>query len=254
MALSAGLLFGQSALAADAPALRFATEEWPPFFSHTLPDNGLTGALLDSVLERMGYSVQIQYYPWKRAMKVGLEDPRYAGAVAMFRTPEREKLCYFSDPVGSRQTVLAFLSDKPVSAAALKDLRGMRLGVVDGYSYGAQFDELVRSGVLTVENAANDEMNLRKLLHSRFQAIVIERRVLGYLLASTRFQPGDHERIVVTDQLFIERSVHVCFQRTEQGLHLQQAFHAAQRGLDLAKVEREYWRRLGVGMLAVARP
>ncbi len=249
-----GLLSGGPAMATGTPVLRFTTEEWPPFFSHTLPDNGLTGALLESVLERMGYTAQINYYPWKRALSTGLGDPRYAGVVAMFRTPEREKLCYFSDAVGSRQTVLAFLSDKPVSARALADLRQARLGVVDGYSYGVQFDELVRSGVLEVEVAANDELNLRKLLHSRFRAIVIEKRVLSYLLASGRFLPADRERIAIDDHLFGERSVHVCFQRSVQGLKLQQDFHLAWRGLDLARVEREYWRRLGVGMLATARP
>jgi polar amino acid transport system substrate-binding protein len=150
--------------------------------------------------------------------------------------------------------VVAFLSDKPVEASSLEDLRGVRLGVVDGYSYGTQFDELVRSGALVVEGAANDELNLRKLLHFRFRAIVIEKRVLGYLLASSRFAVADRGRVVVADHLFGERSVHVCFQRSEEGLRLQQAFHVAQRGLDLAKVEREYWRRLGVGMLAATRP
>lgn len=248
------LVSGKPAIAADGSVLRFATEEWPPFFGQVMPDNGLTASLLAAVLERMGYSAQIDYFPWKRAMKLGLKDPRYAGAVAMFRTPEREKLCYFSDAIGSRQTVVAFLSDQPISAVTLADLRGVRLGVVDGYSYGTQFDELVRSGVLAVEGAANDELNLRKLMHFRFRAIVIEKRVLSYLLASSRYSAADRERVVVSDHLFGERSVHVCFQRTEDGLRLQQAFHVAQRGLDLAKVEREYWRRLGVGMLAAARP
>jgi polar amino acid transport system substrate-binding protein len=255
MMLCAVLALGRPALASDPPpVLRFATEEWPPFFSRTLPGNGLTGTLLEAVLERMGYSVHIEYFPWKRAMEVGLRDPRYAGVVAMFRTPEREKLCHFSDAVGSRQTVLAFMADKPVGAAGLQDLHGVRLGTVDGYSYGEQFDALVRSGWLQVEVAASDELNLRKLLHARFSAIVIEKRMLSYLLASGRFAPADRDRIAIADHLFPERTVHVCFQRTPEGLKRQQAFAKAVRGADLARLEREYWRSLGEVGLPLARP
>lgn len=254
MGVWASLFLGMPALATSPPVMRFATEEWPPFFSKSMQSNGLTGALLESVLRRMDYALRIDYFPWKRAMEVGLHDPHYAGVVAMFRTPEREKLCHFSDPVGSRQTVLAFLSDKPVVAATLKDLGGMRLGTVGGYSYGEPFDDLIRSGQLTVEAGLNDEINLRKLLHLRFSAIVIEKRMLNYLLASGRFDKSERGRIAILDNLFSERAVHVCFQRTAEGLRLQQAFSKAARSVDLARIERDYWRNIGETAIPLALP
>lgn len=252
--LWAGMLLGAPAPAADRPVMHFATEEWPPFFSNALPGNGLTGALLEAVLGHMGYALKIDYFPWKRAMEVGLRDPRYAGVVAMFRTPEREALCHFSDPVGSRQTVLAFLVDKPVAAATLNELHGIRLGTVSGYSYGEQFDGMVRSGQLKVEAGVNDEANLRKLLHLRFSAIIIEKRMLSYLLASGRYTSAERHRVAIADHLFSERAVHVCFQRTAVGLQLQQAFSKAARSVDLARIERDYWRGIGETGLPLARP
>lgn len=222
--------------------MRFATEEWPPFFSAALPGDGLTGALIGAVLERMGQAARIDYYPWKRAMEFGLHDPRYAGVVALLRTAEREKLCHFSSAVGSRQTVLAYLKDKPVAATTLAELRGVRIGTVAGYSNGEQFDELVREGVLEVEQATSDETNLRKLFARRFAAIVIEKRMLRYLLASGHYTPAERQRVGIADYLFTVRSVHVCFQHTPQGLQQQQAFDEAARTVDLARIERDYWR------------
>lgn len=224
--------------------MRFATEEWPPFFSSTLPGNGLTGALLQSVLERMGYTARIDYFPWKRAMESGLHDPRYAGVVALYSTPEREKLCHFSSAIGGRQTVLAFLKDKPVTAVTLTDLQGMRIGTVAGYSNGEQFDGMIRSGLLTVEEGVNDETNLRKLLARRFAAIVIEKRMLRYLLAGGRYTQAERAQIAIAEHLFGARAVHVCFQHTAEGLRIRRAFDEAAREVDLARIERDYWHSL----------
>lgn len=244
LGLCASVLLTAPALASEPPSMRFATEEWPPFFTSTLPDNGLTGALLESVLERMGYAAQIDYFPWKRAMALGLHDPRYAGVVAMYSTPEREKICHLSSAIGGRQTVLAFLKDQPVSAATLADLRGMRIGTVAGYSNGEQLDAMIRSGLLKAEEGTNDETNLRKLLARRFAAIVIEKRMLLYLLAGGRYTRAQRERVAIADHLFGERPVHVCFQRTAEGLARRRAFNEAAREVDLARIERDYWRGL----------
>ncbi|WP_317202997.1 transporter substrate-binding domain-containing protein [Janthinobacterium sp.] len=225
--------------------MRFATEEWPPFFSGALPGNGLTGTLLDAVLQRMGYAARIDYYPWKRAMEFGLHDPRYAGVVAMYSTPEREKLCHFSSALGARQPVLAFLQDQPVSVTTLADLKGMRIGTVAGYSNGEQFDGMIRSGLLKVDEGLNDETNLRKLLVRRYAAIVIEKRMLRYLLAGDRYTPAERARVLIVENIFKERAVHVCFQHTAEGLKRRRAFNAAARDVDLARIERDYWHSLG---------
>ncbi|SEO51546.1 amino acid ABC transporter substrate-binding protein, PAAT family [Duganella sp. CF517] len=234
------------AFAAEPHALRFATEEWPPFFSSSLPGNGLTGTLIGAVATRMGLATRIDYFPWKRAMEVGLHDVGYAGVVALIRNPEREKICYFSSAVGSRQTVLAYLKDKPVTPAALTELQAVRIGTVGGYSYGEPFDALARGGTLTIEAAISDEINLRKLFARRFGAIVIEKRMLRYLLAAERYTPADRARVGIADHLFPTRSVHVCFQHTRQGLEQQQAFDQAARAVDLSRIERDYWRGLRV--------
>jgi polar amino acid transport system substrate-binding protein len=239
-----GLLSAGAANAAGAAAMRLAAEDWPPYVTPVMPENGVTGAMASAVLARLGSSLDVDYFPWKRTMEFGLHNPQYAGFMAVWRTPEREKLCYFSSPLGSSQSVLAYWKDAPVHAASLSDLRSMRVGVVGGHSNGEEFDALVRKGTLQVEEGVNDETNLRKLMSRRFNAIVIERRVLRYLLSGPQFRAG-RERITFSTNLFRERTMHLCFKRTPEGLSRQRAFNDAARELDLNKVEREYWRRFG---------
>lgn len=230
---------------AQPQSIRLAGEEWPPYLSHSLPDDGLTGALTRTVLGRLGYRARIDYYPWRRAVEIGLHDPRYAGFLPVLRTPEREKLCHFSAPLARTSYVLAFLKERPVQADSLDDLRELHVGTVSGYSYSEQFDTMAAQRQIDVEEAVNDETNLRKLLARRFPVTVIDRQVLRYLLATQRFTPSDRERIAISDGLFRDRTMHLCFRRTAVGLMQQQAFDNAARELDLPKLEKEYWRRIG---------
>jgi polar amino acid transport system substrate-binding protein len=203
----------------------------------------MSGAYSSAVFTRIGSAVAIDYFPWKRTMEVGMNDARYAGLLAVWRTPQREALCHFSAPIGSTMNVLAYLKEAPVAASTLRDLREVRVGTVAGYSNGEEFDGLVRRGVLHVQEGVNDETNLRKLFSKRFDAMVIEKRVLRHLLTS-HFTRADRERIAFTDHLFHERTVHICFQRTPAGQAQQRAFNEAARDIDLTKFERDYLRRL----------
>lgn len=229
--------------AAPLPVVRFSADEWPPFVSAALPGDGLSGALVAAVYQRLGMQSQIEYFPWKRAMEFGLHNPRYAGLLPVWRTPEREKLCHFSSPIGSTQTVLAYLKTAPVRPATLAGLRGVRLGTVAGYAYGEQFDAARERGDVSPDEGVNDETNLRKLLIGRYAVIVIERHVLDYLLHTPQFGTGERERVGYADNLFKERPVTVCFKHTAQGQEQQKAFNNAARELDLERLEKEYWQR-----------
>ncbi len=238
------LLLARQGVVAAAPAVRLASDEWPPYVTTSLPDNGLSGAYVNAVFARLGSSVAIDYFPWKRTMEVGLNDPRYAGLMAVWRTPQRDLLCHFSAPIGTTLNVLAYLKDAPVAPSSLRELRDAQVGTVAGYSNGEEFDSLVRRGLLHVQEGVNDETNLRKLLSKRFDAMVIEKRVLRQLLAGTHFTRAERERVAFAENLFRERTVHLCFQRTPAGQAQQRAFNDAAHEVDLQKFERDYLRRL----------
>ncbi len=243
-----------SSIATAGPAasrtVRLAAEDWPPFISRSLPADGMSGAMVSAIFERLGYAVKYEYFPWKRAMQFGLGSPRYAGLLAVWRTPEREKLCHFSVPIGNTQGVLAYLKEDGAPGATLAELGKLRIGTVAGYSNGEQFDGMVARGQLRTEEGLNDATNLRKLLIKRYRVIVIERHVLQQLLMGRGFSKADRDRIAVVDTLFKERSVHVCFQRSAEGAAQQKRFNEAARDVDTARLERDYWKRLDQSLAA----
>ncbi|MGK5025554.1 substrate-binding periplasmic protein [Janthinobacterium sp. RB2R34] len=231
--------------------LRFATDDWPPFVSPSLPANGMSAAMVSAVFERVGYQVEYEYFPWKRTMQLGLSSPRYAGFMAVWRTPERETRCYFSVPIGNTHGVLAYLKEDGAPGATLQELGKVRIGTVAGYANGEQFDAMVARGELNTEEGLNDATNLRKLLIGRYRVIVIERHVLQHLLRGPGFSRAERERIAVVDTAFRERSVHVCFKRDAGGALQQKRFNEAAREVDLARLERDYWKRLDQAMASV---
>ena len=204
----------------------------------------MSGAYTAAVFARLGLAATIDYFPWKRTLEVGMNDPRYAGLLAVWRTPQRDTQCHFSSPIGITIAVLAYLKEAPVAASSMRELRDAQIGTVAGYSNGEEFDGLVRRGVLHVQEGVNDETNLRKLLGKRFDAMVIEKRVLRHLLNTNRFTRAERDRITFAENLFHERSVHICFQRTPAGQAQQRAFNDAARDIDLPRFERGYLRHL----------
>ena len=247
---SLAVAHGQATSSIAAPGagasriVRFAAEDWPPFISRSLPGDGMSGAMVSAIFERLGYAVKYDYFPWKRAMQFGMGSPRYAGFLAVWRTPEREKLCHFSGPIGNTQGVLAYLKEDGVPGATLAELGKLRIGTVAGYSNGEQFDGMVARGELKTEEGLNDATNVKKLLIKRYRVIVIERHVLQHLLMGQNFSKAERDRIAIVDTIFKERPVHVCFQRNAEGAAQQKRFNDAARDIDTARLERDYWKRL----------
>lgn len=225
---------------AETPSLRLASLEWLPYAGTGLPDGGMSGAVAKAVAARFGQGIRMDYFPWKRAMQVGGGDPDFVGYFPAYHTAERARQCHFSVPMGLSTIGLAMLADAPLQWRSLDDLAGSKLGVVLGYSNGEAFDRMVESGKLTVDASVNDTINLKKLLAGRIRAVVIDKAVWRYLLASDPALRKERARFVFDERPLATLSLHVCFQRTPQGLKLKQAFDDALARTDITAIENAY--------------
>ena len=242
LALACTALAGQPQAAhAETPALRLASLEWLPYAGPGLPDGGMSGAVAKAVAARFDRGVRIDYFPWKRAMQVGGGDPDFVGYFPAYHTAERARQCHFSAPMGQSTIGLAMLAAAPLQWRVLDDLAGSKLGVVLGYSNGEAFDRMVESGKLTVDASVNDTINLKKLLAGRIRAVVIDKAVWRYLLASDPALSKERARLVFDERPVANLSLHVCFQRTALGLKMKQAFDDALLHTDIAAVENAYF-------------
>lgn len=221
--------------------IHLASLEWLPYVGTNLLQGGLSSVVASTAAKQFGYSVKIDYFPWKRAMQVGGEDPDYSGYFPAYYTEERARNCYFSAPMGNSTVGLVYVKDRPLQWHTVTDLIGKRIGVVAGYSNGGEFDELVKQRKLHVDASFGDIYNLKKLLASRVDAVVIDKSVFRYLLLIDPELSKERAQLIFHDTVLAELSLHICFQRTPSGLKQQQAFDAALKHMDIKKIENAYF-------------
>jgi len=224
--------------------MRLASLEWLPYVGAQLDQEGWSSFIADTAARQFGYRAKIEYFPWTRAMQLGTKDPRYAGYFPAYYTEERALTCHFSAPIGSSTVGLVHLKSAPLQWSSLQDLVPLKIGVVAGFSYGTAFDAIAREGKLAVDASPNDMLNLRKLLARRVDAVVIDKLVWRYLLATEPGLAREREQFVFHDKSLAELSLHICFQRSPEGRELQQAFNQAMQSLQLRKLEGEYFLRM----------
>ena len=246
--LALALCAGLPTAAARAPdsdsVLHLASLEWLPYVGRGLAGDGLAGTIAAAAAKQFSYSIRIDYFPWKRAMQMGGQDPTYAGYFPAYYTPERARNCYFSAPMGNSTIGLAHLKSEPLTWEHVSDLGGMLIGVVAGYSNGKEFDALARQGKLQLDPSPSDAITLRKLLAGRVRAVVIDESVLRYLLLTDAALIPDRARIAFHPNVLARLTLHVCFQRTPSGLRFQKTFDEALSHMDIAKIENTFFQEL----------
>lgn len=128
-----------------------------------------------------GLRVNFQYVgPWRRCQNL-VESGEVEINVCAFRNPEREAYSVFLPvPMGYNDIVAFGRKAQPLRIAAPADLRGLRIGLVNGVSMGEAFDQLLASQ--TERDFANDaQSTFRKLPADRVDAVLYGREA-GQLL------------------------------------------------------------------------
>lgn len=222
--LAAALSIAATPLAAAKPAppaaakqpIRLASLEWEPYVGSKLPDKGYVTALVRAAFADQGVKVEIEFYPWARALhlaRTGAVD----GLVPEYFNASRESEFKFSAgfPGGPlvlykrRGEAITFKAD-PVrnQDAALRALKSRRFGVVRGYLNTPVFDA---ASYLIKEEASDDATNLRKLVYGRIDLAVIDRRVAEHLIRSE--YPNYASKIEPMQPALAEIPLYIAFSR-----------------------------------------
>lgn len=236
-----GLMISLQAAAEPGKTLQLASLEWMPFTGATLPEDGVTSAVIAEVEKRLGNSVKVQYFSWKDAVAKGEADESFAAYFPVYYTAERaQSKCHLSQPIGKSETGIGYLKDSPLQWKKLADLASTRIGVVEGYANSADFDAAVKQGTQPVETSTSDTGNVRKLVGGKVKGIVVDRLVLRFLTMKT----AASDSVRFSDRLLSENTLHVCFRRSPAGKALQEAFDEKLKTVDIAKLETAYLKRL----------
>lgn len=198
----------------------------PPFmYNEDGKAAGLYPAMLAAVFSKMNVPVKVSAYPWKRVLKLGEEGA--AGIGGIYKNPDRLKIFDYSDPIFSERLVLFINKDKAFDYSGLKDLSGKKVGILLGWSYGADFDEAKAKKAFTVEEGKSDEANFNKLTQGWLDCVVaIE--LAGQKLIT---QKSLRDKIVMADTPVAVNDTYLVFAKSVDKTALLTQFNAALAGM-----------------------
>ena len=124
------------ALQAQNKTIYMTSLEWPPYSGAKLPQQGVTIAASQAIFNAMGYDLVVDFYPWSRAVRLGLDkESKYQGYFPEYYSDELSHSCHFSEAVGSGPLGFAQLKSQPVKWQSLDDIAKLsRVGIVQDLS------------------------------------------------------------------------------------------------------------------------
>lgn len=123
-------------------------DEYPPF---CYQDNGQTKGLfvdvVTAIFDDMGVAYKIKSYPFKRAMLSA--DMGEGIVVGIIKNNDRQRSLDYSSPFYIDKNVLFVSKGHAFPFSSINDLKGKRVGVKLGWSYGVEFDQATNNKLFT---------------------------------------------------------------------------------------------------------
>jgi polar amino acid transport system substrate-binding protein len=193
MARMVRLLCAALAVAAVSCAMAQDAGKTVRFVTDREKEGGFLIEVTREAFRKVGYTVQVEFMPWSRA----LATVTGGGADALlgaYYSPEREKHMLYSDSIGESDIVFFKLAESPITYASLRDLAPYTVGTIRGAAYTPEFDQ---AAYIRKEAVADFDTNIRKLLLKRIPLIVEKRAVVMKALAEK--YPAERSRIVALE-------------------------------------------------------
>ncbi|WP_341501846.1 transporter substrate-binding domain-containing protein [Gallaecimonas sp. GXIMD4217] len=214
-----------------AATLYLASLEWPPYASNDLAEQGQVIRVTRQALAAMGHELQVDFFPWQRAVALVDGQSRYLGYLPEYASAQVAARYQLSDPIGSGPLALAYRKDDPIPWRHVQELQRYRIGVVRDYVNTEAFDLAVAAGKQRVDLADSDRQNIMKLVHGRVRAIVIDPRVLDHWLDRDPLLQPYRDQLAVSPRLLDDKSLYVAFRNSEEGRHWQRILNEGLRRL-----------------------
>ena len=161
-----------SGLAKAQSELTLAIDEWPPFISKELPNNGPLSEIVRRAFEIVDIKVHYKYMPWKRAYESSARD-LFDGTPGWGLNDDRIKEFYFSDPVLIQEEYLFYSKKNPINAETVDDLAGLKYGMVRGAMVSDELLPLHEKGDIKIVEHHSYEGLFKMMMLGRIDYISI---------------------------------------------------------------------------------
>ncbi|WP_320176034.1 transporter substrate-binding domain-containing protein [Maridesulfovibrio sp.] len=201
-----------------ARQLTFATDPFPPYYYEEdgIP-RGLQYELAKIVFDKMHLSFKLIFVPWKRALLMA-ESGKVDGIFGLRKTEERQRwLIYPEEPLMNVVTVIFKRADDPFEYNGIQSLKGKKVGITKGYTYGSNFDN---STLFEKEQVSSIRHNFLKLLAGRIDLVAGYRAVGVNTMANMNLQ----ERIAICPNNVYTTALYIGFTKVPGYGRISQKF------------------------------
>ncbi|VAW82702.1 ABC-type amino acid transport/signal transduction system, periplasmic component/domain [hydrothermal vent metagenome] len=203
--LTAGIQLPAAAAGKDLNVVH--SGKWPPYADASLPGQGLAVELVTTALKRAGYTTYMRIDSLDRILEGGA-----IGVYDVFATPwyssARNRYMHFSKPY--LESYIRFIKKKETDFIyeSFDDLKGMMIGVIQGYAYDEQF---VDSRELIKISERNLIQNLLKLIQGRIDLTLDDELVLQYEV--NQYIPNSMKDLEFLPKPLAVRGIHISVSR-----------------------------------------
>lgn len=196
---------------AGAETLTVAISDFPPSIDLSDKHYGIHGTIVLNALNRIGQPYQIKIFSWSRIAQ--MLDTQDICSFGWVKNKDRLTRWQYSVPYHADISYLWGRKDNQLNLASLEDATHYRIGVTRGFSYGQQFDDVLRK--VETDEGFDDTVNLRKLLGGRIDLFPGQALIIKPILASRFAEQADE----LEPKLEINRLSHhfVCNIHSELG-------------------------------------
>jgi polar amino acid transport system substrate-binding protein len=189
-------------LSAQTPtSLRLVSTAWPPFTNESgQPRFALD--LVEAAFARIGVSSKTAIVAAPAFTSSLLTGP-FEGSAAAWKDPERERVLLFSRSYLENRLILVGRRGEDVSAATMAALKGKRIAIVEGYSYG---DAIAVAGPAFVRTEREEE-SLSQLLGGAVDYTLMDELVVRYITST--YPKESQARLQIGSTPLITRPLHL---------------------------------------------
>jgi polar amino acid transport system substrate-binding protein len=191
-------------LAQPAP-LTLVSTAWPPF-TNAPGQPRFALDLVEAALQRFGVAAKTTIVP-PTQFTPSLLGTQYDGSAAAWRDAERERALIFSDPYLENRLVLVGRHGADVSAKTLSDIKGKRVAIVEGYSYG----ETIDATGPTFVRSRSEEDSLAQLLKSAVDYTLMDALVVHYIVSN--YPEESNAKLQIGSATLVRRELYLAIAR-----------------------------------------
>jgi polar amino acid transport system substrate-binding protein len=192
---------------AEGKPLKIAGSVWPPYIVDQGVEKGAATALVSEILKRAGYQTEVSIESWPRTLE-GTSAGIYDVIISAWYTKERESHFQFTDPYFVNTIQFVKRKDAPINFRDYQDLKGLVIGVVNGYAYGEEFD--TAKGILKLPSN-HVIQNLLKLQQGRIDLTLGDKWVIRHEL--TEYFPTAIKDFAFLGKPVATRTLHAAVSR-----------------------------------------